>query len=309
MLRLFCAEHVIEEMTKHAEVWASEAGIQLDAYVGRWRTDYLPLIRVVKPSSGLLSPTENERIERLACGPKKYRDPDDVPTATLALQLGAVLLSKDHKPLYAVYGDDVDFDRHTEWLTIIQGGSDSSKAGELSLSAGTGLTVATASLFTALKWIWENVSPLAVFALAGVGGYALYKASPETRRKILDTGSTALDTMSQIYDWYQTTVASFLAVAPQIPSWDELAMTNTPDSVLARSCLHTLTRSQMTDRSAVELSKDLPLLPVAQGSVLVRQVLRERASFELAYRGRWQVGRSTGHNFGAELPNEGQHRA
>ena len=63
-----------------------------------------------------------------------------------------------------------------------------------------------------------------------------------------------------------------------------------PAAVLGRACLHTLARSPGCDRSAAELTAELPYLGVAQGAAKVRQVLRDAGPFTEIWRGRWQAG-------------------
>ncbi len=58
-----------------------------DLFLSTWLTEYLPLIRVIPPHPShlaMLSPAEAQRIRALA-----GKDPDDVPSATLALLLEA----------------------------------------------------------------------------------------------------------------------------------------------------------------------------------------------------------------------------
>jgi hypothetical protein len=52
----------------------------------------------------------------------------------------------------------------------------------------------------------------------------------------------------------------------------------------------TLARSPGCDRSAAELTAELPYLGVAQGEAKVRQVLRDAGPFIEVWRGRWQAG-------------------
>jgi hypothetical protein len=60
--------------------------------------------------------------------------------------------------------------------------------------------------------------------------------------------------------------------------------------VALSACLHTLARSPRCNLSAVELTKELPYLGIAQGEAKVRQVLRDAGLFTEVWRGRWQVG-------------------
>jgi predicted nucleic acid-binding protein len=290
MMRLYGARHVIDEVDEHAEEWCEEEGMPVDKFLDRWETNYVPLIRLVDIQDGLLSPAEQERIDLLDHGPPELWDPDDVPTATLALQLGAFLLSQDAKLLRAVYGPDADFERHYNWLTVLRGGSDAGVTGEMSQSMVEAMAMVGGGVFMGLKWVWNVLSPAALVALGITGAVVAYRASPETRHKVLRTGGTIMETVSELRKWCEAANADFLRAAPEIPTWAALTRTSSLDAVLTRACLHTLARSPMTDRSAVELTADLPRLPVPQGEAKVRAVLRTGSCFEIAYRGRWQVG-------------------
>jgi predicted nucleic acid-binding protein len=126
LLRLFCAKHVYLEVIEHSDDWTAGGPVTCDAFLRAWLLEYLPLIRVVPLGEGHLSwldPGELERIRRLA---EPGQDPDDVPSAVLALLLEAFFLSEDGNPLRAVYG--VVPPRHREWVNILKAGGD---AGEL----------------------------------------------------------------------------------------------------------------------------------------------------------------------------------
>ena len=64
-LRLFCAEHVYEEVIEHSSDWAADGQVTRDAFLRRWLLEYLPLIRVVQIGEGhlaWLSPAELNRV-------------------------------------------------------------------------------------------------------------------------------------------------------------------------------------------------------------------------------------------------------
>ena len=88
---------------------------------------------------------------------------------------------------------------------------------------------------------------------------------------------------------YQEVQGQFTSAAPKTPGWEFLAANLPPAAVLGRACLHTLARSPGSDRSAAELTAELPYLGVAQGEAKVRQVLGGGPLTEV-WRGRWQAG-------------------
>jgi predicted nucleic acid-binding protein len=292
MIRLYVARHVLDEVVEHAADWTGGTDVTESAFVDRWQRDYLPLLRMVEVEDGLLSQEELDRIALLDHGPSpKVCDPDDVPTATLALQLGAFLLSRDKAALRAVYGADVDFARHDEWVAILGIGGDAGALGSTFQSTAGGVLVAGYGAFAGLRWLWQHVSPWAVIALAALGTAAMVKAKPKTREKIAEVGASILEFFAELYALYQVAEDQFLAVAPAIPSWASLA-SEAPkgNAVLTRACLHTLARTATGSRSAEELADELPPLAVSSHVKAVRSVLRGHACFKETYRGRWQVG-------------------
>ena len=73
----------------------------------------------------------------------------------------------------------------------------------------------------------------------------------------------------------------FASFAPEAPGWESLAADLSPAAVLGRGCLHTLARSTGSDRSAAELTAELPYLGVVQGEGQ-RGVARPRAQHHIA---------------------------
>jgi hypothetical protein len=104
LIRLFCARHVHDEVIEHSGEWTATGPVTRNGFLRAWLLEYLPLIRVVPIGAGHLAwlgPAELARVRHLA---QPAQDPDDVPSAVLALLLGAFFLSGDVKPLRAVYG-------------------------------------------------------------------------------------------------------------------------------------------------------------------------------------------------------------
>src|SRR5260221_6043253 len=102
LLRMFCAEHVYQEVIEHSGDWTASGPITRDCFLGNWLSEYLPLLRIVKINEGQLGwldPVELTRAPELAA-----KDPDDAPSAVLALLLRAFFLSHDGPALRAVYG-------------------------------------------------------------------------------------------------------------------------------------------------------------------------------------------------------------
>ncbi len=128
--RLFCADHVVEEVREHSERWAFEMGIPYNAYVECWNQSLLPHLRLVDTSGlrELLSPGEVERVDAL-------RDRDDMPSAMLALALGAFYLTEDGPARLAVYGVDLEPEERRKWLEPLRCGGDAGELWKLILTA------------------------------------------------------------------------------------------------------------------------------------------------------------------------------
>jgi hypothetical protein len=250
----------------------------------------LPLVQ-------LYSQQEISRLRVLAH--KTTGDPDDVPTALLALLLDAPLLSKDKKPLVAVYGEDFDYDAHTEWLDNLRAGGDMGPLGEamrltVMVGGGIGLAGFEGARAVVKKVPWPILLGLIV---AGIIAYNTY-VSPEMKRKIADgvksASSVSLEVFSEFGITYVEAHSTFqkLNTPSSAPSQlEESGPTN--DALLTRTCLYHLARIPQSEVSAAELSQFLrDRVEIPCGEKKVRATLRENPCFTEVYRGRFQVGRA-----------------
>jgi hypothetical protein len=130
-----------------------------------------------------------------------------------------------------------------------------------------------------------------VLAAAGLGAAWWYRSRPaSTRQQVTSAAKHVLTCALNAAVVYQEVQGQFTSAAPKTPGWESLAADLHPAAVLGRACLHTLARSTGCDRSAAELTAELPHLGVAQGEAKVRQVLRDGGPFTEVWRGRWQAG-------------------
>jgi hypothetical protein len=290
LIRLFCAQHVYDEVIEHSGEWTATGPVTRDDFLRTWLLEYLPLIRVVPIGEGhlaWLAPAELARVRHLA---QPGQDRDDVPSAVLALLLGAFFLSGDAKPLRAVYGD-ADLSGHQEWVSILKAGGDAGQLGKtltlaVNLTALVGQGVASGARRIAATSPW-------ILVAAGLGATLWYLNRPaSTRQRVAFVAKSVLTCALSAAVVYQEVQDQFTSAAPKIPGWESLAADLPPAAVLGRACLHTLARSLGCDRSAAELAAELPYLGVAQGEVKVRQILRSAGPFTEVWRGRWQAGRA-----------------
>lgn len=288
-IRLFCAEHVYREVIEHSGDWTAAGPVTRDAFLRRWLLEYLPLIRIVpigEDQLGWLGQAELERIRHLA---RPDQDPDDVPSAALSLLLGAFFLSEDGKPLRAVYGD-ADLAGHREWVDILKAGGDAGQLGKTIALAANLTALAGHALASGARRIAAVTSPWVLVA-AGLGGAWWYLNRPaSTRQQVTSAAQAILTGVLGVALAYQEVQDRFTSAAPSTPSWASLAAELPPAAVLRRACLHTLARSPGCDRSAAELTRELPPLGLAQGEAKVRQLLRDAGPFTEVWRGRWQAG-------------------
>ena len=229
VLRLYCARHVVQEINEHCDEWADQAGLDAQLVRTVWRETHMRLLRWVDlPLVQLYSQQEISRLRVLAH--KTTGDPDDVPTALLALLLDAPLLSKDKKPLVAVYGEDFDYDAHTEWLDNLRAGGDMGPLGEamrLTVMVGGGISLAG---FQGARAIVKKVPwPILLgLIIAGIIAYNTY-VSPEMKRKIADgvksASSVSLEVISEFGITYVEAHSTFSTRRLHLPvNWKKVAL-------------------------------------------------------------------------------------
>jgi hypothetical protein len=287
-LRLFVARHVLEEVERHGERWAADAGVSHNAFLERWRSEYLPLIHLVSvpcDALGLLTPAEAARISRLM-----VEDASDVPSAVLSLLLGGLFLSVNGHALRAVYGVDVDMDEHRQWLGALAAGADSGELEFMAHSSVVSMAIVGGGLDAGLRRLLRAPGPVLLGAGAAAGLLLIVGTSAVTKEGVKSAITTAAKAFGEGARLYAEGSAHFEAFVPPMPSWPEIAEAHEPLAVLARACVYTLARAKLGNHSAVEVADLIPSLPVAQGPAKVRQVLRSQPCFEEIHRGRWQVG-------------------
>lgn len=288
-LRVFCCPHVLDEMLEHAEEWAQEADVSPTDLLARWHADYLAVIRVVDGVENLgelLDLAERQRLEQL-----HELDPDDVPSATLAILLEAFYLSNDTRALRAVYGERLDLDAHDRWLELLRAGSD---AGQLVRMGRAGLSLITGLGTSAFIGIQRLVRATGRWlpTLAAIGAaIAAARMSPEKRRRLSDAATATVQVAGDLLVAHAQLARGLKRATASPPEWTALSATLDDDRLLTRACPHGLARSEGSELSAAQLARQLPTLPVAQSATKVRAVLRDADCFAEVWRGRWQVGR------------------
>ncbi len=288
VFRLFCAQHVYDEVEEHAVEWAGEMGLEPDAYVSVWRENYVPLVRRVWTDAmeSMLSPTERLRVDRL----RSLLDIDDVPSAVLALATGAFFVSEDGNPHETVYGRKLSAGERRAWLLILHAGGDSAELTRL-----TGFTAAVPGFaFMGAAYVVQRLwafSPTVLFGAAALTAALAMRVPRERYRAIGKAALTALSTLStHVYEPQYEALKRFRSALPPFPSWDDLVRDLSRDAALARACMYCLARSRNSPMAARELADELPALGISQTPQRVGKVLHRYECFFEPYHGVWQLG-------------------
>lgn len=303
VLRLYCAPHVIEDVSDHYVEWATERGVPADSVWHLWQSTYLPLLHCVDVPTDLTEGEQAARLTFLATSTTSDGDPDDVPIATLAILLAAPLLSRDKAPLRAVYGEGFDHLAHAKWIDKLRAGGNLGPIGTylhvataLAAGLGNGSYHVVKSLVLRAGW------PIVIAAgLASVAAYSLLVPA-ENKRTTNSALGTVLGVLAKtiggIAELRAAALAQFESLSPAAPDWAQFEAGLGSDAALTRACMHTLARSPRSTLSAVELSDQLRgrLSGTPCGPAKVRAVLRHSPAFDQTTRGRFQLGTALVHS-------------
>jgi hypothetical protein len=291
-LRLYCAPHVIDEVVEHHGDWAEGRGVTPDDFLARFREWYEPLFRVVDPPLGVLTPTESRRIEEL-----RFVDPDDVPSAALALLIQGAFISGDRQASRAVYGGSATAKSQAELLKLL---TILSNSVELE-SAISGMVAIPALAIAGLGQFLNRLVRTAHPGLLAAGGVVLALGTTSRPVRALLRGMTeaVAEIGIELAEPYGDLRRHASAAKPLAPPSSELATELSLEDAVLRSCIHALARQRET-ASAAELAAQLRGIR-AYDAGKVRRVLRAHSQtvFHETSRGRWQLGKAS--------PNLGQH--
>lgn len=289
LIRVFCAQHVIDEIYEHVERWSANAQrtVAVDDYLDWFIREYAPVLRVI-PDDAIptrwLSPNEQARIENLA-----RKDRDDIPSVKLALVTRGLYMSKDKDALHAVYGANIDRAARDRWLVLLKTGSD---AGELARFMRGAQAVGFASSYGAAKLAQKAYNTFGGAAVVVGGGVALviwhWISKPE-RSQLRKAISDVLGLIVDVELERTTQHEHFHAALPRIPTWNALATTNDTRDVLGRAAIYTLARDISAHVSARELAERMRV-PGSRSETQLRELLRATPCFVEVRRGRWQLG-------------------
>src|SRR5205823_1516016 len=109
--------------------------------------------------SDWLSPAESARLDRLA-----LIDSDDVPSARLALLLGAYYLTNDKPARAAVYGDHGPA-AYRDWLAVLHAGSDAGQLGAMFETVVLGIIGIGGGLVQGTRWVAQTLGPWSILPI------------------------------------------------------------------------------------------------------------------------------------------------
>lgn len=287
LLRLYCARHVLDEVDEHHATWALAKGLPAADVLHSWRQNYLPLLRRVDPPIGLLTVHEQARIDVL-----HVRDPDDVPSATLALLLQAPLVSGDKRPTQAVYGSGAAVRRQADLLELLRVAGDMVQLGRVGRVATIVPFVGGSALLQSAVKV-AKAAPVVALLAAAVGVVLARRVPTQNWRRVGGAAGRGVELTARLIAVHQAFQEHVKAAAPELPQWNELA-SHPAEPVLTRALMWTLAHAPRSQMTVAELVAALPPLTDGHGERPTRHVLRSHRSdvFQDLPRGHWQLGRS-----------------
>jgi hypothetical protein len=285
--RIYCAPHVFTEFSKHRGKWAAEYGVSSPAYQEAFDVYYRPLVRRVQTDClhEMLSPAERARLDQL-----RIEDADDVPTATLAIALGALPITKDHAPWKAVHGAPTDAATLHRWVDRLMKVGDRAETEKLLSFSLVGVTLpGAAAMHWAVKLFRSSPVALGISATAIVGAaFCMPRSVYETVWRNLKTGFGRLEEAFMTPHFQAN--EQLQCALPPFPAWGDLVTSTSRDAALGRACLYRLARSRHTPATISSIVDDLPTLAIGQEAPRVGRVLRRYPCFSELQSQWWQVG-------------------
>lgn len=301
VFRLFCAQHVVDEVLEHHGLWSEHERTTVTSaqFLQRWHHEYLRMIRVV-PNNGIpldwFSPAERDRLAQL-----EIDDADDIPSVKLALVARGLYLSKDRDALRAAYGAAADLIDHEEWLVRLRAGSDAAELMRMLRGAGALTYAAGYGAFSGARWIYDRLGDVSILLGAGTALLIWQWLRQPSRASLREGATKMIELVATIGLEQREREAHSLRALPPVPTWADLLETNDRDAVVGRACLYYLARESHGHLSAAELAAKIRQ-QVACSDGRVRALLRATPCFTEVCPGRWQVGRAAAGPAVIELP-------
>ena len=287
LITWYIAEHAAGEVDEHLDKWANDAGIDPVAAWRSWDEIYRPMLRLVPGDLTELALTadEQQRLAELA-----LRDSDDLPTARLAMAIGARLATRDGALLEATYGPGRTSSEHADELIPTASALNSSgQLRELEAFA----VLLPAALVAELVAIVRRTP---VLGAVGAGAAAFALRSRDRRQQLhagvqrlwagllatLEVWMAAHQTISEQLARYEPVVSDLITTA------DELDTDARP-----RIVMWMLAGRGQADASATDLASTWPAeVSQLRSTTDARSILHAGVAFIETTRGRFQLGYS-----------------
>ena len=292
-IRLFASEHVCDEIDEHLVAFAKKRNLSASVLASLWQDHYAPHIRFV--DAGQLK-VDDPRVSAVALS-----DPDDVPTAVLALMLApSLVLSDDRKDLVAPGIAAPD------WFGAVR----------------FGMVVVRGDALMTGVWVFGVLGVEGVRAAARLGsrlvrsplGFFGFLLAAALLTRTLRSRSLSEETMKQFKEVAGRALLGGLRVMAEreqgIRDLDQVAVGPPDERGLVRSVCRELGLARVP-LSRTKLVEALRLYGFGSRTLLteVRELLESNPAFVEVSPRRWQLGRGLGSGEGpgrSLIPNIGE---
>jgi predicted nucleic acid-binding protein len=287
--RLYVGPHVVDEVEEKIDTWMAERG--LDSAVARkiWMEEYLPRLWVVQMGHAHL---DDSRVAAVA-----VRDPDDLPTAQLAVLLGRKALSED-KDLAAnglATGEP--------WLEIVLATSSVAWGETVNFGVGAGISISAQSVaeaIAAVRRVAETPDGQralliigAVLLLIVAGGLVLREMHEPSRRWIDDKVTIAA---SALASGGRVAITGYVTVSNNRAHGETVLRGGVVAGAREQSLTQSLARELASSEAPVSTRDlaahvwDYQRVPTAAASRM-RELLSSMPAFVEVGSNLWQLGR------------------
>jgi predicted nucleic acid-binding protein len=294
----YVAEHAADEVDEHLDQWANGAGIDPVTAWRSWDEIYRPMLRLIPGDLTDLAFTadEQQRLAKLA-----LRDSDDLPTARLAMAIGARLVTRDGALLEATYGPGRTSSEHADEL--IPTASALNSSGHLREMEAIAVLL-PAVLIAEMVAVVRRMPALGA---AGIGAAALALRSRDRRRQLHAGGrrfwaglGTALEVWMTVHQTISEQLARYEPVVGDLTTTAEELDTDARSRII----MWMLARRDQADASATDLASTWPAaVSQLRSTAAIRSTLHAGVVFIETTRGRFQLGCAPQPPTGGRLPD------
>ena len=279
LVPLVAPRHVIEEVDRHLAARAVDEALDPGEVARVWNERLRPHIRVVDLA---IRDHLDPRLRGVLAD-----DPDDLPTAALALLVApAVVLSDDHDLIDNGFAGQAWWTKAAGDVLIVA----TADGQFVSVLAGMSWTTVGAGYGTAAVVRAARRTPLVTIAVAVAvlaGAYLLTRRYPpgRVRAALKELGSSALTAWRQVEDRQQTAAARLPWV--KIPDGRSPTLEERCARILAR-ITSTLSADELHEQLYRDMAEAAPSVPT------VRRILAGHPAFAQVDEGQWQLGEPAG---------------